>query len=116
MGIGGILLFHHRYKFGGDDALIGSDEAEAVDASGCYDDAIGGIAKGVAESSDLTGNLEINWNDAEISAGVEGFEDYTYRGTQPTDWHYSDLHKCDGTQSQQLPVPHSLCDYAVLIS
>ena len=41
---------------------IGGDEAEAVDTGGGYDHAMGGGAKGVSDSSDLTGNFETDGN------------------------------------------------------
>lgn len=54
---------------------IGGDEAEAVDTGGGYDHAMGGGAKGVSDSSDLTGNFETDGNDAKSLRRVRGLRE-----------------------------------------
>ncbi len=41
-------LFDDRHEAGINDALIGGDEFQVVDAGGCDDGAVGGVAEAIA--------------------------------------------------------------------
>lgn len=98
------MLFDYWYEMGFDDALVGCDEAQAVDTSGGNDGAVGRILQRVTNRGNFARDIQINRKNLESAAGLKIREQPAQRDfeTRPGILRqYRDFHESDGAYRER---------------